>query len=389
MKILFVAPRVHQNQVPIIEGLIDKGHQVYFFVQRKAANEYYSEAKVSVISANLIYKAYFHIIKKFKGTDYAEQKAIYYYVPDILQSKKLIDDIRPDVVILRNRTLFSLVIYKLARNKGCKCLIYNQTPIFSSRDISKEKIIKKGVKALFPKNRITVVRYKEYPESEINYFEDKNAFFVPFVVRNTNVKKVEYCKDGVVHIFDSGKFRDYKNHFVLLKAVKLLIDEGYSNFHVLIQGQVECDEEEIYYKKIEKYIIDNSLGNYISLMKGVSYHEMENLFTESDIFVLPSKSEIANISIIDAMTYGLATISTSKNGTSDYISKGINGEIFKSDDEEDLAKVLKNYLNNIYLIKEHGSNASSYVSENCSFDSYYSSFMLALKQHERDVIDNE
>lgn len=372
LKILFVAPRVHQNQVPIIQGLINSGNEVSYFVQRKSKYESYDKANVFIIPALKIYKVLNNLIAKYKGLDYAEQKAIYYFIPDKKHIKSLLDKVSPEVVILRNRTIFSLMVYNECRKKNCKILLYNQTAKFSPiEEKTSNRLMVSIVKRLIPLKRITVVRYRDFPKNNMQYKEDKEAFFLPFVARKTDIKKQNYCSDGIVKILDSGKFRDYKNHFFVVDAAKQLVDLGYCNFRITIQGQMENDEEKMYFEKLQKYIEKNKLESYIELMSGLPYDEMEMLFLKHDAFVLASKREIANISIIDAMKYGLATISTSANGTSDYIIPEVTGYVYNSGDLTDLVQQLQKYLDNMNLLKEHGVQASKIISETCTFEKYY------------------
>ncbi|MCC8146263.1 MAG: hypothetical protein LIO93_07465 [Bacteroidales bacterium] len=49
MRILFTAPRYHTNQVPIVKGLLGKGHEVRYFVVFKGASEEYTFCEPTVL----------------------------------------------------------------------------------------------------------------------------------------------------------------------------------------------------------------------------------------------------------------------------------------------------------------------------------------------------
>ena len=233
----------------------------------------------------------------------------------------------------------------------------------------------------FPKKRMTVVEYKNYPSLNKEYKKDDNATFIPFVVRNINNAKDEYCKDNVVHIFDSGKYRDYKNHFFVVDLAKKLKNDKYSNFIVTIQGQVTNTEEQNYYDNLQKYIIDNDVSDKVRLLKGVPYEDMEKLFLDHDIFILASKSEVANISILDAMMYGLLTISTSANGTASYIVPNVTGQVYESNNIESLCNIIEYYLDNNLEIEKIGKYAHEYAKDKFSFDNYYKQFMELINRN--------
>lgn len=380
MNIFFVAPRVHPNQTPIISGLIEKGHSVFYLVQRTGKYENHAGAKVVELKASKIFSAFQEIIKSTKGIDYAERKSIYYYLPQVNQIRRIFEENKPDVIIVRNRTILSLAALHAAKKYAPRTLLYNQTPEFE--DINSQYInprIKKLVSQLFPSKRMTVVRYKNYPLNGKEYRKDENATFIPFVVRKVNKIKTNYCEDGIVHIFDSGKYRDYKNHFFVVDAANKLKNDGYSDFVVTIQGQVENEEEEAYYQKLANYIESKDVADKVKLLRGVPYNEMENLFLDNDIYVLASKAEVANISIIDAMMYGLLSISTSANGTADYIIPKQTGEIYESGKLDSLCDVIKYYIDHKDMVQTVGKNAHDYAKEHFSFENYYKLLMSLIK----------
>lgn len=376
MNIFFAAPRVHPNQVPVIEGFIKKGHNVFYLVQRKGEYEKHGDACVVTLKELSICMFFTKIIRKIRGNDYAERKGIYYFIPSIFELIRIFKKNRPDVIVVRDRTLFSLMILRIGKKYTNKIILYNQTAEYEEIGTTYiNPTLKKTVSSFFPKKRMTVVEYKNYPSLNKEYKKDDNATFIPFVVRNINKRKDEYCKDNIVHIFDSGKYRNYKNHFFVVDLAKKLKNDGYTNFIITIQGQVTNVEEQDYFGQLTKYIIDNNVSDKIRLLKGVPYEDMEQLFLDNDIFVLASKSEVANVSILDAMMYSLLTISTSANGTASYIVPGVTGHVYESNNIESLCSVIEYYLDNIGEIEKIGKNAHEYVKDKFSFNNYYKQFM--------------
>ena len=67
MRFLYVAPRFHPNQYPIIEGLINKGHEVTFCVSRVGSIEKHGSVSMVVLNGSKLsngLKA--HYLKKAK-----------------------------------------------------------------------------------------------------------------------------------------------------------------------------------------------------------------------------------------------------------------------------------------------------------------------------------
>ena len=374
MKILFVAPRYHTNFIPIVDGLVEKGHEVRIAVNNMHPDD--DSILVTKMQQSIITRCMINLWKR-KGDSYVEKKMILWFMPKKHSVQKMITEYRPDVVVLRDRNLLSLAFNKICKKRKIgKILLYNQTAVYRKKTEMKSSIFKKAWISLFPPKRITVCRYNEYPVS-CNYYRDSNATFVPFVLRTTRkvIKDKIYAPNGVVRILDSGKYRPYKNHLLLVEAAKLLVQKGQTNFHITIVGQAKNKDEKEYKELVNKRILEHGLSEFFSVLDAVPYEAMENLFNCHDVYVLASSHELANVSIIDAMSYGLATISTNENGTSDYISDGEDGLIFLSRDAVDLSNKINQYLNNFDLISRHGYSAKKAIEEMCSFENYYTTFL--------------
>ena len=380
MKFLYVAPRFHPNQYPIIEGLISKGHEVMFCVSRIGSTEKHDGVTVKLMTPSAATKRDYEKACR-KGENYAEDKMIFWFSPDKKEVFEILRQYSPDVVIMRERNMLSLAFANACRSlKIKKVILYNQSPIYNEKGGNFFKnALKELWRSRFPKTRITVCRYKDFPREGVNYIEDKNAHFLPFIIRErSELPEREYCKDGTVRIFDCGKYRPYKNHTVLVDAAKRIVDKGIKNFHITIVGQASSPEEIEYFESLKKKIAELGLDAYFDVEKSVPYDQMPKLFLSHDVFVLTSKRELANVSILDAMSYAMPVVATSDNGTSDYVVPETTGHIFKTNDPDDLSEKLEFYLSDPDKISEFGKNALAHVVKNHSFDSYYESLMSVI-----------
>lgn len=375
MKFLYVAPRFHPNQYPIVSGLMKKGHEVMFCVSRVGTSEKHENIEVVVLppsDVSVMIEDYF----RKKSDVLAESRMIFWFVPKIKMVEQIFDEYKPDVVIIREKNILSLIFYRMAKKRDIKVILYDQLPIYTKqgeKNVITPKSLIKGVwNEMFPKIRITVVNYESYPFDRNGYIKDARAFFLPFVPRQIiNYGEKKYCAGNRVNIFACGKYRNYKNHMLLLEAINLIYNQGYNNFFVTIVGQAINEEEKQYYANLEKYISENKLSRFVDLKLDVPYDEIENYYMKNDIFVLSSGKELANVSVLDSMSYALSTISTSANGTADYIRDNETGYIFKTKDAIDLSEKIKKYIDNPELIIQHGQAALNDIKENYSFEHYY------------------
>ena len=56
MRFLYVAPRYHTNQIPIMKGLIENGHEVRFFGHYAGRIEDYAYVKPEIIGYSFLYR---------------------------------------------------------------------------------------------------------------------------------------------------------------------------------------------------------------------------------------------------------------------------------------------------------------------------------------------
>jgi glycosyltransferase involved in cell wall biosynthesis len=378
MKFLYIAPRFHTNQAPIVEGLVNEGHEVSFLVEKFGISEDYSVITPECIEKSLISKTFFKLIDFLMKSQNNENKKMKFFIPSFIKFFNQIKDINPDVVVLRNRSFVTAYANFICKLIGCRAvLLYNQTPIyFEKADNSfrmKNFILEKIKKNIFPYVRITPVLYRGIYEQSYKYATkciNEHEYFLPFVAKVDEVlHRRNYCYGDKIRILDVGKYRDYKNHYVLVDAIKKL--EDCSSVNVTIVGQVSCDEEERYYDDLVKYINSCGLSKIFSLKKNVAFNKMVSLYHEHDIFVLTSKNEIASISVLEAMANGLVVISTSANGTASYIEENIDGYIFETMNSDDLSYKLLNLISNPSKIVEVGNKAIDTVTQKYTFQSYY------------------
>lgn len=382
MLILYVAPRYHTNQIPIIEGLLKAEYQVRFLARYKGVSENYEALKPDILKSTLITRLQHYIICKRRGEVFAENWMLRHYKPGYFQVLKYLNTVKPDVVILRERSKQSRIVYTCCRILGInKVVLYNQRPL-NADEWSRNRFKGMLAKIVFPKTRYTPVKYlnllnKESPPLPIR--ENRHTYYVPFVQEPvTLTEEKKYVENGITHILDVGKYRDYKNHRILVEAVSMLT--SIKEFHITIIGQVSNEDEQKYFDELSAMIWSKELQSKFTLLKNIPYRRMQEHYKNNDIFVLPSREEVASISILEAMTNGLCTLSTDNNGTAFHVVEGDAGLVFDSTSAEDLAKKLNYLIENPKQVATHGKKAIKYIEDNCGFDKYIESLGYIFKE---------
>ncbi|GGF60900.1 glycosyltransferase family 4 protein [Wenyingzhuangia marina] len=182
----------------------------------------------------------------------------------------------------------------------------------------------------FPKMKIEVVRNcytSEYEDIEVNLNEKKRQ--VIYLSNIINSKGVFVFLEAIETVLQKDK------EVVVKIAGKIMEDE------TMIFDQVSDEFNRIKQELKQKY---PDRFFYLGLVSG---KEKEQLLMESSIFVLPTfyKSEASPISIIEAMRFGNAIITTKHNYLTDLVSDK-NGFIINPNSVSNLVVVINKILRN-------------------------------------------
>lgn len=374
MRILFIAPRFHTNQVEIVNGLLNDNHHVYYFVQRINKLENHKQITPMIMKKSLLWMIIRFLYSLFHSSNEVEDFEIRFFIPSLLFGLIDVSRVKPDMVIFRDRNLSTLILTLCCRILRIKKLIlYNQSEL--SKPIEKNKIIKR---IFYPRVRITPVIEKEYNFNNLMcQIPKKHDYFVPFISSDKHysyMKTRMYQANDKINILIIGKYRDYKNLFLILES--LILIKNIDIYKIRIIGQCLNESEKSYFKQLQNKIIEKSLQDVVQLIVNVPFENMNDYYTMSDVLLLTSKKELASVSIIEAMSYGLIPISTHKNGTASYIN-GCFGYIFKSNDAQDLAHILIELTRiNIDL---YGLSNLEYFKKNYTYTQYKHKMNLMLK----------
>lgn len=139
-----------------------------------------------------------------------------------------------------------------------------------------------------------------------------------------------------------------KNQVMLLKAFAEL-QKKYPQAKLLLCGQDTASDE------------IKDLAKSLGVNGGVSFlgyrRDINNLVGMSDVSVSSSRQEGLPVNIIEAMAMGNAVIATNVRGNNDLVTDGENGFLVDSDDSNQMAKKLSEFIENKNLKEKFGKNS--------------------------------
>lgn len=374
MRFLYVAPRYHTNQVPIMRGLKREGHEVCFISQYAGKVEDYSDVTPVVVGYSKLYLLLDACYMKLMGKKdkRAGDRKIKCGFPPVLKLAKAIRESEADVAILRERSVYSVFAELICRKYGIPTILYNQSPLWEDR--IKNDLPHRIMRALTPKVRMTPVMGNEKPGKVI----EPGAVFVPFVMEPEMApEERSWVKDGVVHIFTIGKYETRKNQQMILEAVEKL-SEKYA-INLTIAGECSTAAHQNYYDGLVNYIKTHGLEEKVTLLSNLDRQQVGEEYTKADLFVIPSTLEPASISQLEAMAYSLPVICGDKNGTACYVENGLNGWQFKDNDREALTEAVEKIISDPEEMKRMGACSYAFIRDKYQIGAYLEGISQLMK----------
>ncbi|MCX4321389.1 MAG: glycosyltransferase family 4 protein [Lachnospiraceae bacterium] len=366
MKFLYVAPRYHTNQMDIMKGLTESGHEVRFISHYAAIIEDYSCVTPIVLGYSWLYRLidflYMKVIHRKDPT--AVVFKIQHGFPPFGKLRKLICGFAPDLVILRERSVYSMAAYYICKKNGYPCILYNQNPLWS--EPAKTDLKHRLVDRMTPPLRMTPVMGEKKPGMTVK----ENDYFVPFVVNPQRAPKERtYFADGRVHILCIGKYEIRKHHLELLRAVEQL--QNKYEICVTLVGEATNHFQKEYCEQVKKYVREHRMEQLVTVKTNVERRDMEREYLAADLYVIPSTLEMASVSQLEAMSYSLPVICSDTNGTACYVEDGVTGFRFRDCDEADMLYKLDDMLSDRERMLSMGAAGYRAVVDKYNFKNYF------------------
>ena len=206
----------------------------------------------------------------------------------------------------------------------------------------------------------------------------KYCFYLPFVVNLPNHVE-EFSKKEIIKFLMVAKFQARKNHILLLEALSEIKDSYF--FELTIVGEVATPGQFDLFELVQNKISNLKLDRNVKLLLNIPFHQMQSIYLEHDVFILPATNEPASISILEALGYGLPVICSNTCGTSVFVKNGETGYTFENNSLSSLKSVINSLLSkssNLQLLK---GNVKLHANRNFSPNVYYENFMKNLKHN--------
>jgi glycosyltransferase involved in cell wall biosynthesis len=205
-----------------------------------------------------------------------------------------------------------------------------------------------------------------------------SAQFLPFgrPFPSERVQGINRKPGAIPRILLVSKYRERKRHEDLLHALA-----GMSNTHrfaLTLCGEEASEDDTRFCRKLAELSLRLGLSDRVEFHNNVPHHEMVDLYSHHDLFVLPAVNEPAAISPIEAAWCGCAVVIAADSGTRGYIPPGPTFE-FESGDVAGLRNSLSRILQDSTTLTQARERCHTWINEMASDAVILDSFERLLK----------
>jgi len=370
MRILFLAPRFHTNQVDLVSKLVGEGHEVSFIVMGRSNSEDHSLIVPFVVGPSWIGK----IVNRLFNTNDDFALMAHYAWPKLIRLYRALFAIRPDTVISRGfmepYILFSLPYVLLRR---CRFVVYTQGPKYRSRIPFRVCMFNFVATRLLRFRWFTAVKYVGDPQHAVETLS--NVQFIPFFKRIHPEARNRFYDTEHPRLLTVGKFIERKNFLLLLRVVSRLRDSYPLSLTII--GECTNEEHRANHKEVMEFIAAHGLATCVTVHTNKSYRWVQDQYLRHDIFLMASVREPASVSQLEAMAHGLAVICSNDNGTAHYVAHGVNGVVVEPN-EPAILDAIAGYCQSPQTIIEHGRRSMQLLDDTYNVDESYTKLMALL-----------
>ena len=311
------------------KALIDKGHQVKFFVSKDSLTKKRALEK-GIPIVELDSKQKLSALVKEVVENFAEEKpdfAVAFHSQDRKVVMKLKTKFKKEIISIAYRQNISLSTPLIG------AFIYNRHfdyMIACSRGVA-ESLIREGIK----KSKVRVIH---------------NTTEIPENISNISGKMIRNqfgLNDKIVLGISSWFHKERKGFDILFKAFSKL-DE---RFVLLIIGIPKENQKEVF-----EYASTFGLSEDKIIMPGFIDNIYE-YYKAMDIFLLPSRSEGFSLALLEAAASGLPIIASNIPGNDEFIEHKKNGLLFNLSKPDELTQHVITLAGNKILANQYGSLA--------------------------------
>lgn len=242
--------------------------------------------------------------------------------------------------------------FELSKKYNCKHICHIRE--FGKEDLSLEYIYSKNKRKKYYNDKNTkIITISESLKKKYEELTGRKDISLIYNGIKDNFLKKEYTKNKNINFLLIGTIFKGKNQLEALKAIKVLLEKGISNFKLVFVGP----ESKNYKKSLEEYIKKNNLEKMVSFLGSKNNEEIKEIIKNSDVGLMLSLNEAFGRVTVEYMFGELPVIASNTGANPELIIEGENGYLYELGDVDDLSQKMCIFIENPDLIKKIGKKA--------------------------------
>lgn len=205
--------------------------------------------------------------------------------------------------------------------------------------------------------------------TEVAWAKTTNVFVKPYLVPDmsalngcdrpldqANLLPIPSAIKKPVFLF-VGQIVPRKGLELLIHACALLKQQGCEHFTLWVVGEGADSEA------LASLAKEQDLEDRIQWLGGVDYHQLGAYFEQSDVFVFPTLEDIWGMVVSEAMAFGKPVLCSQWAGATEVVVDGENGYIFDPYDTEQLAALMRRFIEQPSLIETMGDRSKQLATD--------------------------
>lgn len=266
------------------------------------------------------------------------------------------------------------IVVEMIKSMGCKVVVhYHNKGVATRQD---RWLDDKLYRRFFHGIKVILLAEALYPDVQ-KYVKREDVYICPNGIPDTTNGKESTAErhNKIPHLLFLSNLLVSKGVLVLLDALKILKDRGYSFVCDFVGGETA----EIDAARFQKEVESRGL-NRLVIYDGKKYGEDKDAMLEkSDVFVVPSLDEAFPLVNLEAMQFALPVVATNVGGVTEEIEDGVNGFIVKAGDSASLADNLARLMSDDELRRRMGEDGYRKFKQCFTLGAFESRFADELK----------
>lgn len=288
--------------------------------------------------------------------------------------RKTIKQLKPDLVYVTPNAkggafYKDFIVVEMIKSMGCKVIVhYHNKGVATRQD---HWLDDKFYRKFFHGIKVILLAEALYPDVQ-KYVKREDVYICPNGIPDTTGGKEPTAErhNKVPHLLFLSNLLVSKGVIVLLDALKILKDRGYSFVCDFVGGETAEIDAARFKKEVEQRGL-NQLAVYDGKKYGMDKKEY---FDKADIFTFPSTNEAFGLVSLEAMEHKVPVVATNEGGIPDVVKDGQNGLIAEKGNSNSLAKSIAELLDDKQLREKMGEDGYKKFKEHFTLIAFENKF---------------